>query len=359
MMEDDFLKIKFPVCAFLELTSSCNANCIHCFISQKKRENELSIEEIFQFIDQCVREDMASIVFTGGEPFCRKEILKILDYSINCGLWTSIFTNGTLLQGTLLERVCGMDLDSIQSTLFSHRPEVHDRIVQIPGAFEKTVRAVKTFADAGHEVSTNTPVFEENVSHIPELFELASSLGVVRFGISVFHPYGKGKTNVEKSRISELYVKAGSYLYYASKELKEKRMNLDGVIGRVVAQLGGPPRDISDIFYASNCSAAIGTITVTSQGDIVPCTVFSESSELKGGNIRESSLADVWNNSPLFERLRWNEQNNNVCKDCKKRKECPRCIAEVYSAYGTLDAPDPRCPEARSYEEECGLGGVQ
>lgn len=51
-----------------------------------KREHELSTEEIFQLSDQCVCDNVISIVFTGGELFCRKEILKILDYLTDCGL---------------------------------------------------------------------------------------------------------------------------------------------------------------------------------------------------------------------------------------------------------------------------------
>lgn len=353
MRGGDSLKIKSPVSVFLELTASCNVDCIHCYISCKKRENELSTEEILKFIDQCIRDDVPSIIFTGGEPFCRKDILKILNYSIDCEIWTDIFTNGTLLGGKLLEKVCEMDLNNIQMTLFSHVPEVHDRLVQMPGAFEKTVKAIKAFVDAGHVVNTNTPVLEENVSHIPRLFELASSLGVDGFGIFPALAYGEGENSVEKSKISDLYVKAGSYLYHAKKELKEKRMHLDGVIGRVIAQLGGPPKNIFDIFFASNCAAAKGMITITSHGDVIPCTIFSEcSSEVRGGNIRENSLIDIWNNSPFFERLRYNEQNNTICRNCKMREECPRCIAEVYCAYGTFDAPDPRCPKAKLYEKE-------
>jgi radical SAM protein with 4Fe4S-binding SPASM domain len=345
------MKLKAPLCVFLELTAACNLRCIHCYFASTGRPNEFSTEETLKLIDEIARENVMMITFTGGEPFCKKDVTKILQYSVDCGIWTNVFTNGTLLKGALLEKVCRMDLSSIQTTLFSHKPAVHDSIVGKPGAFEEVVYAVKALTDAGLSVTTNTPVLEENISDIPPLFEFVSTLGVKKFGIFPALPFGRGEDRVKRSRMSELYLEAAINIYKAKQDLKNSAMKLDGVIGRAVEKAKGPPRTIADIFNGSSCGAARGSITVTSDGNVLPCTIFSACPEVSVGNVRETPLFEIWRNAPSLQRLRENEQSNKVCSRCSRRKECPRCIAEVYSMYGTFDAPDPRCPQAKIFEK--------
>ena len=130
------MNLKAPLTVFLEVTASCNLQCTHCYVPNEKRAHELSTDEILDLIDYLSRNEVPAIAHTGGEPFCKKEITKILRFSIDCGLWTSIFTNGTLLKGTLLEEVSRMELDHLQITIFSHQSTFHDTMVQKPGAFD-------------------------------------------------------------------------------------------------------------------------------------------------------------------------------------------------------------------------------
>ena len=67
---------KEPVSLIYFVTEACNANCPHCFVEFKSRENELSLSEIEKISESCGN-SLRNIALTGGEPFLRDDLFDI------------------------------------------------------------------------------------------------------------------------------------------------------------------------------------------------------------------------------------------------------------------------------------------
>ena len=66
----------------------CNIECKNCYIESSPKNDRLvylTFEEVKSFIDEALDKNLGTneIGFTGGEPFMNKDIMKMIDYSLN------------------------------------------------------------------------------------------------------------------------------------------------------------------------------------------------------------------------------------------------------------------------------------
>ena len=82
-----------------EITRRCNLFCAHCRASSedKQYEDELSIQECYQLIDEIIKVGKPILILTGGEPLARPDVLQIAKYGVSKGLKVVMGTNGTLI----------------------------------------------------------------------------------------------------------------------------------------------------------------------------------------------------------------------------------------------------------------------
>ena len=93
----------------------------------------------------------------------------------------------------------------------------------------------------------------------------------------------------------------------------------------------------------TGCSCMNDAITVLSDGTMVPCTRLTK---MPLGRINRDSLADVWRNSPLLDRLRRRRSipltDFAFCAGCGYAPYCTgNCPALVYARTGEVDHPSP------------------
>lgn len=91
--------MQLPVVMF-EVTNKCNLTCEYCYVlSRKNRHFMLSLQEI-KLILKTLKENFNCklVVFTGGEPFLRKDLEEIVKYTLSIGLLCSLATNGSLIK---------------------------------------------------------------------------------------------------------------------------------------------------------------------------------------------------------------------------------------------------------------------
>ena len=91
----------------IELTGSCNLQCVYCFQSNwntpKRIKNELSTAQIMDLIDQSKKIGCKTVTITGGEPFLRKDIYEIINYCQEFDV--EILTNSTLLDKEKIKEI--------------------------------------------------------------------------------------------------------------------------------------------------------------------------------------------------------------------------------------------------------------
>jgi radical SAM protein with 4Fe4S-binding SPASM domain len=61
------------------------------------------------------------------------------------------------------------------------------------------------------------------------------------------------------------------------------------------------------------------------------------------GNVRQQSLGDIWQTSPVLQQLRDTKQLKGRCGACEFNQLCGGCRCRAYAAYGDYLQEDPAC----------------
>ena len=124
-------------------TNACNMYCAHCYRDAGCRaDEELSTEEGKKLLREIAKAGFRIMIFSGGEPLTRPDILELVSYARGLGLIPVFGTNGTLIDLPMAKALkeagaCGMgiSLDSLDKTK-------HDTFRSFPGGWD----GVRVFA---------------------------------------------------------------------------------------------------------------------------------------------------------------------------------------------------------------------
>lgn len=133
----------------------CNLECHHCFISCSPHNRNfgfLTLEKVREVLEQSREYGVKEYYFTGGEPFLNKEMVEILEATLEYGPAT-VLTNGTVLKPAWLERLRESEAKShfgleFRVSLDGPTPEMND---PIRGArtFERAMKGVSLLCEFG------------------------------------------------------------------------------------------------------------------------------------------------------------------------------------------------------------------
>lgn len=268
---------------------NCNQKCIHCYAADQKLSEtpELSTEKWKKIIDICKKECIPQLTFTGGEPTMRKDLVELVEYS----KWfvTRLNTNGVLLTKELCEKLFEASLDSVQVTLYSNNPKIHNELVGADN-FNQTVEGIKNAVAAGLNVSINTPLCSLNKNYLGTV-KFAKQLGITYVTCSGLIVTGNAKKEKSKNtQLSEkdLYNILKKAKKYTDDNLMELNFTSPGWIKEnSLRELG---------LDVPTCGACLSNMAITPDGNVVPCQSWlNEKSSL--GNILNTKWKKIWNSS--------------------------------------------------------------
>ena len=133
----------------------CNLECTHCFISCSPHNDSfgyLSLQTIERMLAESVDWGVKEYYFTGGEPFLNREILSILERTLQFGPAT-VLTNGTVLKPYGVRQLRAAEEKSIYSLEFrvsidGPTPEMNDPI-RGSNTFERAMKGVGLLVEFG------------------------------------------------------------------------------------------------------------------------------------------------------------------------------------------------------------------
>ncbi len=164
-----------PVRINLAVTDACNLRCPTCSKWQGTvRCRELHSKEWRLVLRKLKGFALSNLlVISGGEPFCRKDLIPILEYSREMAFQPIVITNGTLIDRPLADRLSLAGMRQITLSLNGIRKETHDPTRGLPGSFEKTMRAVEMLKERGVPVVLETVILKSNFRELEDLVHLA------------------------------------------------------------------------------------------------------------------------------------------------------------------------------------------
>ena len=130
----------------LELLSSYNLNCSHCFYRTSNKFHSADFllkKEIFKLIDKKKKNNVNKLVFTGGEPTLYPDFVEVSKYAMEKISKVTICTNGVILNSKLEDEVIELDFNTYTISIDSHFEKVHNEFRGYKEAFQKTIAFAK------------------------------------------------------------------------------------------------------------------------------------------------------------------------------------------------------------------------
>lgn len=315
----------------IELTYQCNEKCKHCYVEAEPhdRKPEMNTKEVESVLDALADANVCEITFTGGEIFCRKDVVHLIEYATEKGFLVNVFSNGTLptIEQILCLKRC--NIRSFQTSLYGSSAKVHDEITGVKGAFEKTLHTLKVFTDIGVSTCIKYTVMQQNVKDYEDMLSLAKEIGSdIQVGLSI-RPTMSARTENLKYRVGYEDLQKISY----------------GELGRFISEY--ETEEQIDFSKKGICNAGFSNLTIDPYGDIYICSGIP----IILGNVKEDSIEQVWKHSTKLKKWQQYKLSDIPCmKNCKYARECTFCPAQAYLETGDAFS---------KYEEACSIAKAQ
>jgi radical SAM protein with 4Fe4S-binding SPASM domain len=309
-----------PISVHFDVTYRCNERCVHCYLDHDDH-GEMTTAEIKSVLDQLAEAGVFFLTFSGGEVFMRRDFFELLEHARRLLFNVKIKTNAVMIHEEEAQRIRSLGVDSIQISVYSHRPEVHDAITKLPHSFDRTMKAIRFLRDQGLRVTIANVLMTANLSDQYHLQKLAAEMGVHYTVDPTITPMMDGDTSVLSLRIP-------------GEELAEVFRN-PALVGNMEEFCAPPKAPTEDDLEGYACSAAHAFCYISPYGDVFPCVQFP----LPSGNVRKQKFLDIWNHSPQLNEVRSIQAKHlTVCSSCSHVGSCSRCPGLAYME-GSMRGP--------------------
>jgi Fe-coproporphyrin III synthase len=174
-------------------TRRCNLACSHCYSASDARPDpdELSDETARAMIDDLAAFGCPVLLFSGGEPLLRPNVIDLLTYARRAGLRTVLSTNGCLIDPPLARRLAEAQLGYVGISLDGASPEANDAFRGRDGAFDEALAGIDAGQAAGLKVGLRFTIHRRNADQIDAMFDLLTDRAIPR--ICFYHLVSAGR----------------------------------------------------------------------------------------------------------------------------------------------------------------------
>lgn len=357
---------KKPVVVW-NVTRACNLRCVHCYAGAVDRagEKELDFAEGTRLIDDLADFGVPVVLFSGGEPLMRPDIVPLACHAVKRGMRAVISTNGTLISRDRAMELRDVGLSYVGVSL-DGMENVHDRFRGKAGSFAAAMSGIENCREAGLKVGLRFTVNRMNAPEIPEIFDLLEEREIPRACFYHLVYAGRGSDimeqdpgHLETRRIVDMIIDRTRDLHDRGmpKEILTVDNHADGPYIYLRMLREGNPRagrvlELLEMNEGNNSGRGIGCV---SWDGSVHADQFWR--HLSFGNVRERPFSGIWTDlsNPLMEKLKDKKRFvTGRCGRCRWLGVCGGNLrVRAEAATGDLWAPDPACYLT---DEETGTG---
>lgn len=179
-----------PIDISFDITYRCCLRCRMCDIwqSSNNKKRELSVvewKEILCDLHRWLGPFYAQ--FSGGEPFMKEGLLEILRLSHKLGNYNKIVTNAFLLDRDLCDDIMKSEVDSLNVSLDSLNPELHDYVRGKKGVYQRAKTALGYLSKHRNymHLSISTIILKQNLEELLSIVRWAEEM---KLDFVVFQP---------------------------------------------------------------------------------------------------------------------------------------------------------------------------
>ena len=317
------------------VTNACNMYCAHCYRDAGcKAEDELSTVDAKKLLTEIKRAGFQIMIFSGGEPLMRPDILELMKFADGLGLFPVFGTNGTLITPQMAKdlkaagaRAMGISLDSLDAAK-------HDKFRSFPGGWQGAVDGMKNCKAAGLPFQIHTTVMDWNAPELEDMIDFAVEIGARAHHFFFLVPTGRAATIEEESLRAEQYEDVLTRIMKKQQTVPiELKPTCAPQFLRIAAELGMKSR------FHRGCLAGLSYCIISPKGKVQPCAYLKEYL----GDVRETPFDEIWRNNPVLQKLRTMKYDGG-CGACKYQRVCGGCRARAAIYHnGDYMAEEPWC----------------
>lgn len=324
----------------IEVTHQCLLNCSHCSsIALKECHRNIDFSVCKSIIKDAIKLDVEKISLSGGEPLLWPSLDKIIQMLNKKNIISCVYTTGNTSNSfDIINKLKKFGLDKIIFSLLGENEESHERITKTRNSFKTTLKAIEYCVKIGLHTELHFVPLSSNYKELPNIINIAKSLGIKRLSILRFVPQGRGKKNNDMKLSTKQNIEFRNILI--------KHIETNGFI-----RLGSPYNFLL-LRKSSKCSSGIDRLTITPDLNIFPCDAFKQSKPEMMGltddyfSLAKHSLLECWEKSTFLNTVRKVVNRScEICLKCKNIIYCNSgCLAQKFIKNKKLvQIPDPMC----------------
>jgi radical SAM protein len=365
-----------PVLVFWETTKACPLACKHCRASaiHDPLPGELNTQEGYALIDSVTEFGTPApvLILTGGDPMARSDIFELMHHARNKGVKFAVSPAvSPSLDSEKLTRLRDVGATSISVSLDGACSETHDRIRNIAGTFDNTMRVIREANAIGLAIQVNTTVMKSNMREMAKIFHLIKSMGVKTWEVFFLIKIGRGS---EVEEITPQESESVCNFLYDSSMCGMTVRTVEAPFIRRVASMRrsagmycgdiylGLRNELSALGYSANepsSIASIGTLDgdgilfIANDGSIYPGGFLP----LKLGDSRSNNIVEVYRDNEMLKGIR-DRSINGPCGTCRYKQACGGSRARSFVSSSNPLGSDTACAYAYNdlhalYKRQC------
>ncbi len=263
------------------ITYLCNFKCTHCLcanIEESKTRKELTPEETARVVDEAMAMGATTFGLEGGEPLFKpdwREYIKAFKPLYNHVI---ISTNGFMFNEKIIKECYDLGVDTINVSLDSGIPELHDLFRRKRGSFQKVMNMIGWAEKYGIKIVVNTTLHKGNLytTGFRELLELCERRKIM---INILFAKGVGEFKDKNCMLDHHDIAAYRQIIkpYAYAHIHH------------TAGKEGHDDSVSYNYGAGGCPGTSEMFNMTPYGDVIQCANM----HIYFGNVRDMSLREI------------------------------------------------------------------
>lgn len=346
---------KTPIVVW-NVTRRCNLHCGHCYADSHDRDypGELSREEGARLLEELAAFGVPAVLFSGGEPLLRADVLDLARLGRRLGMRTVLSTNGTRIDAATAQDIAaagfsyvGVSIDGIGA--------LNDKVRGSRGAFDAALSGIRAARAAGLRTGIRFTVHARNRAQLGRIFELAEAEGVNRLCVYHLVYAGRGE-RMRRHDLKPAETRAATEEILGRTEDLGRRgvelevLTVDNPVDHVLllerVRRTDPERaaEIETMLrWNGGNQSGVAIACIDPQGLVHP-DQFSW--HVSAGDVRRTPFAEIWSDdNPVLAPYRRRPRDLvGRCSRCRFVDLCNGGLrVRAESASGDPRAPDPAC----------------
>ena len=340
-------------------TRTCNLHCVHCYADSESRQydGELTTEEAKMMILDLAQYGVPALLFSGGEPLIRPDILELASFARGVGIRVTLSTNGTLItpfKAAALKSIgfayVGISLDGLG--------DVNDRFRGRAGAFGAAVEGIRNCLKIKQKVGLRMTLTRHNAGDLENILNFVEAENILRVCFYHFVGSGRGRSMASAGlTLEETRHAMDTIIEHTQRWIREGRsievltvdQHVDGIYLYLKLLQTDPARaravlDLLESNGGGRGSSGVGIADIDFLGNVHPDQFWMD---VTLGNVKERPFSEIWSDpaDPLLASLRDRlPRLTGRCAACVFQKACGGSLrVRAVRAGKDAWASDPAC----------------